>query len=177
MAEKVKKLYFTHDKKKTKEHYVDNARLVESIREYKSALKSGDEKAIMPAYIGIAFMKMAERIGKKPNYASYSYLDEMIDDAIENCIKGVKSFDPDRSPYAVSYFSITIMRAFHRRIDEEHKQNYVRHKNVGEFLGDDEIRSMIDVDSSNHIIDTFERKMENARKKNEVTSIEDSTVG
>jgi len=178
MTEKVKKLYFTHEKKKEREHYVDNARLVESIKTYKKMLDNGDKNAKMPEYIGVAFIKMAERIGKKPNYSSYSYLDEMMDDAIENCIKGISSFDPERSPYAVSYFSITIMRAFHRRIEQEHQQNYVKHKYVEKFMDDPEIKSLIDMESSNHIIESYERKLENARKKNVTeVEIENSTVG
>lgn len=113
-------------------HYVDNAKLYEAFVKHKEnvtkARKLGKPDPPLPDYIGMCFMLIAEKVGSKGSYSKYSYLDEMKDDAIENCIVAANNFDPEKGKNPFAYFTQVTMWAFHRRIDKEKKQTYIKYK-------------------------------------------------
>jgi len=119
--------------RKKKHHYVNNRTLFEKMKEYKEArivAKEADKPAPkIPRYIGECLLMICTKLATKPNFSGYTYRDEMVADAIENCIAAVDNFDPDRYANPFAYFTQIAWNAFIRRISKEKKQSYIKHKN------------------------------------------------
>ena len=113
-------------------HYVDNAKFLQEILAYqqlcRDAEESGEEKPIIPNYLGECILKIATKLSNSPNFINYSYKDDMILDGIENCIQYFDNFDPEKSKNPFAYFTQIVWYAFLRRIDKEKKQSYIRGK-------------------------------------------------
>jgi len=73
-------------------------------------------------------LMIATRLSNKPNFASYTFRDDMISDAIENCILYMHNFDPKKSQNPFAYFTQIIHYAFIRRIEREKKYSYTKYK-------------------------------------------------
>jgi DNA-directed RNA polymerase specialized sigma24 family protein len=87
------------------------------------------EKPRLNKYLGECFYLLCERLSYRPNFINYSFREEMVGDAIENCLSAVDNFDPNeqkQNPFG--YFSLIAWRAFVRRIQKEKKQTYIKHK-------------------------------------------------
>lgn len=113
-------------------HYVNNAQMLEAVKEYREKLmasKRDDTPAPrIPEYLGECVLKIATGLSRKPNFINYSYRDDMILDGIENCIACIHSFDPEKGSNPFSYFTQVIYFAFLRRIAKEKKQSYIKGK-------------------------------------------------
>ncbi len=113
-------------------HYVNNAQLLAAIIEHRKAIKFSkkhkDTPPLMSEYIGMCFLKIAEHLSRKPNFMSYTFREDMISDAVENCIQYADNFDPAKSKNPFAYFTQIIYFAFLRRISKEKKQLYVKYK-------------------------------------------------
>ena len=124
--------------KPKKAHYVDNKQLYAVMVEYKKAVndseQSGDMKPQIPNYVGRCLLQIANRLATKPNFANYTFKDDMISDGIENCLQYMYNFNPDKSKNPFAYFTQIIYYAFIRRIQKEKKQSLIKNKlisNVG----------------------------------------------
>ena len=106
-------------------HYVNNRDFYESIKAYKTKLTE-NENAKVPDYIGICIQQIATRLSTKPNFIGYSYRDEMISDAIENCMYALPKFNPERTNNPFAYFTQVAKNAFLRRISIEKKEQYTK---------------------------------------------------
>jgi DNA-directed RNA polymerase specialized sigma24 family protein len=161
-------------REKTKRHYVNNKDFYEAIVSYKAKLKENPNTRV-PDYIGQCILAICTKLSTKPNFIGYSFRDEMIADAIENCIGSVDGFDPEKSSNPFAYFTQIAWNAFIRRIQKEKKQQYIKHKNMQNSMvmwnnedhnyGDS--GGMIHVKDnqiSNDIIDSFEKKLTKSKK-------------
>ena len=118
--------------KKTKNvHYVNNAEFSLSVVNYvktvSEAKENNDVLPIVPDDIAISFLKIAENLSHKSNFIRYTYREEMVMDAVENCLKAVENYRIDAAtrsgkPNAFAYFTQIIWFAFLRRITKEKKQ-------------------------------------------------------
>ena len=83
-------------KKVAKAHYVDNAKFLEEMIEYKKMYhisKSNDEELpIISEYLGSVFLKIAQRLSFRPNFINYAFKNDMISDGIENCLHYIHNF-------------------------------------------------------------------------------------
>lgn len=95
-----------------------------------AAKAEGKELPRIPEYIGECFYKIATRLSTKYRFVNYTYRDEMISDAIENCVMVVNGFDPKKSNNPFAYFTQVIRNAFFRRIMKEKKQTYVKYRSM-----------------------------------------------
>lgn len=111
-------------------HYIDNkkflAELVLHKKEVKKALKESRPKPGVNNYIGQCFLDIALNLAKKPNFTNYTYKEEMVSDAIENCIMYATNFDPKKSQNPFAFFTQIIYYAFLRRIQKEKKQLFIK---------------------------------------------------
>jgi hypothetical protein len=118
-------------------HYIDNVKFLKEILEYKKTVrkaeKEGLDKPGVNNYIGQCFLDIAENLAKKPNFANYHFKDEMISDAVENCIMYTNNFNPKKSKNPFAFFTQIIFFAFLRRIQKEKKQLYIKMKQFEEF--------------------------------------------
>lgn len=117
-----------------KTNYVDNKLFLKEITTYRRAVrkakKEGTPKPRIPEYIGKCFMLIAENMSHKYNFLSYTFRDEMVNDAIENCVMYADNFNPAKSKNPFAYFSQIVYYAFLRRIQREKKQLYVKYKST-----------------------------------------------
>ena len=108
------------------DHYINNKEFLAEMIKWKKAIReaedSGDDRPPVSDYIGNCFLKIAERLSSKSNFANYPYKEEMIGDGIENCLMYAHNFNPRKSKNPFSYFTQIIYYAFLRRIEREKKQ-------------------------------------------------------
>ena len=117
---------------KAKSHYVDNKLFLTEMTQYRLAVakakKLEEKKPQIPTYVAKCFMMIAENLSHRPNFLSYTFRDEMIADAIENCVMYVDNFDPAKSQNPFAYFTQIVYYAFLRRIQKEKSQLYIKYK-------------------------------------------------
>jgi DNA-directed RNA polymerase specialized sigma24 family protein len=163
-----------------KNHYVDNKKFLEALREYRvmviEAEESGDPKPRIPEYVGQCFLLIAQRLSYRPNFMNYTYKDDMISDGIENCLTYIDNFNPDKSNNPFAYFTQIIYYAYIRRIQKEKRQTYIKYKATEKANIFGELASMdataegfedIQYVSNGHMESFIEDYEETKRKKNE----------
>lgn len=120
-----------------RQHYVDNEKLSMHLSEWRlkcnAAKEQGLKRPVMPDYVGEAIMKISRNVATRYNYNRYSYKDEMISDAVENCCAYLHNFDPfaitrSGKPNAFSYITRIVMNTFGNRIQHEQRQEYYKLK-------------------------------------------------
>jgi DNA-directed RNA polymerase specialized sigma subunit len=163
--------------KRVKKNYVNNADLLEALIQYqkdcKEAEDSGDEKPVVPDYIGKCIYQIATRLATKPNFSGYSYKDDMISDGIENCLQYMHNFDAEKSQNPFAYFTQIIWYAFLRRIQKEKKQMYIRFKSsqsmiaMGGTYDSNEMQLNLNTsaDYINKFIEDYEEKLNGNKEK------------
>ena len=121
---------------KLAKHYVNNKEFTAAVAEYVANIKQAKldevEKPRMSEYIGGCIYKIATRLSTRPNFINYTYRDEMICDAIENCIQYLGNFNTEKSNNAFAYVTQICYYAFLRRIQKEKKQVYIKQKSTME---------------------------------------------
>ena len=140
-------------KRKRSEHYVNNKEFLAALIKYREdkeiAAAKGLPKPPIPRYIGECFLKIANHLSFKPNFVNYMFKDDMICDGIENCVRYVHNFSPEKSKNPFAYFTQIIYYAFLRRIQHEKKQLEIKNK-ILEKTNFDEVFDANDLDSSNY---------------------------
>lgn len=118
-------------------HYVNNKEFSQAVVDYctevKQAKSQVNDVPIVPDYIAQCFLKIAEGLSHKSNFIRYTYREEMVMDAVENCLKAIENYDIDAAtrtgaPNAFAYFTQISWYAFLRRIAKEKKQQDVKLK-------------------------------------------------
>lgn len=118
-------------------HYVNNAdfstAVVEYVTEVRKAKANKEQLPIVPDYIATCFLKIAEGLSHKSNFIRYTYREEMVMDAVENCLKAIENYNLETAtrtgkPNAFAYFTQITWYAFLRRIAKEKKQQDIKLK-------------------------------------------------
>lgn len=127
--------------KEEKPHYVNNRLFSEAVVEYvKSARQAKEDQREVPVvtdYIARCFLDIAEGLSHKANFVRYTYREEMIMDAVENCLKAIDNYNIETAtrtgkPNAFAYFTQISWYAFLRRIQKEKKQQDIKLKYLSE---------------------------------------------
>ena len=122
---------------KARPHYVDNKKFGEAIVEYVNRVTAAKESEqtipIVPNYVADCFLKIAEGLSHKVNFIRYTYREEMVMDAVENCLRAINNYNPNATtrtgtPNAFAYFTQICYFAFLRRIEKEKKQQDIKFK-------------------------------------------------
>src|SRR6056300_236414 len=167
-------------KPKDRPHYVNNKEfslaVVKHCEKVQAAKKNNREIPIVPNYIAECFLKIAEGLSHKSNFVRYTYREEMVMDAVENCLRAVKNYDIDAAtrkgkPNAFGYFTQISWYAFLRRIQKEKKQQDVKLK----FLSESAIEEfMVDPDEDPQVakavqsfVDNLRRRIDDVKEKDE----------
>lgn len=117
-------------KSKKKNFYVDNKKFYEAMCIFHKARKA-DPKFPVTEYIGGCILLICQKLSFSPNFINYSFREEMVSDAIENCLLYIHNFKPvltkedqneknrikKSNPF--SYFTQYAFNAFLRRIEKE----------------------------------------------------------
>ena len=129
-------------------HYVNNKEFSQAVVEYcttvSEAKKNKEPLPIVTDYIAECFLKIAEGLSHKSNFIRYTYREEMVMDAVENCLKAIENYNVEAAtrtgnPNAFAYFTQISWYAFLRRIAKEKKQQdikikYMTQSGVEEFI-------------------------------------------
>ena len=140
-------------KRKRSEHYVNNKEFLAALIRYQEDIEIAKirdlPKPVIPRYIGECFLKIANHLSYKPNFVNYMFKDDMICDGIENCVRYIHNFNPEKSKNPFAYFTQIIYYAFLRRISQEKKQLEIKNK-ILEKSNFDEVFDSNDLDSANY---------------------------
>ena len=129
-------------------NYVDNKRLLDDLTAYRERRATNPDE-VLPEYVGYCILEIAKRFASRPNFYNYTYRDEMIGDAIENCIQYMHNFDPEKSQNPFGYITQICYYAFIARITREKKQSYIKSKLISEMPFDSYASDFEDEESKN----------------------------
>ena len=151
-------------RKKQNAHYVNNADFSQAVVDYVTeANKARNDKVEVPKvpdYVAQCFLRIAEGLSHKSNFSRYTYREEMVMDAVENCLKAINNYNLEAAtrtgkPYAFAYFTQISWFAFLRRIAKEKKQQDVKLR----YLEKSGIENFVDLDladeAAGNVIETF----------------------
>ena len=122
-------------KPKEKPHYVNNREFSYSVVEYVKSVQDaeaiGKSAPIVSDYTATCFLKIGEGLSHKANFIRYTYREEMVMDAVENCLKAIMNYNIEAAtrtgnPNAFAYFTQICYFAFLRRIAKEKKQQDIK---------------------------------------------------
>lgn len=165
-------------RKKDSIHYVNNADFSQAVVDYvKVVNKAREDKVslpVVPNYIAQSFLRIAEGLSYKSNFIRYTYREEMVMDAVENCLKAIYNYDIETAtrtgkPNAFAYFTQISWFAFLRRIAKEKKQQDVKLKYLTESGMENFLMNELDVGGVSeqvaaHFIDTLQSRIEKVKE-------------
>ena len=130
--------------KRKKDNYINNKDFSAAVCDYVEAYNAhdGSDKPIVPNYVALGFQQIAEGLSRKPNFIGYSYRDEMVMDAIENCLRAIRNYNIEAAtrtgkPNAFAYFTQICYYAFLRRIAKEKRQKEIKDELIDNGYGSD----------------------------------------
>ena len=164
-------------KPQDKPHYVNNKEFSLAVVDYcekvdKAKKQKSKKTPIVPDYIAECFLKIAEGLSHKSNFIRYTYREEMVMDAVENCLKAIKNYDIETAtrtgtPNAFAYFTQIAWYAFLRRIDKEKKQQDIKLKYMAnidyEDLVDNENSTEQSDEAGQFLVDTLRQKIDDIK--------------
>lgn len=164
-------------------HYVNNKEfsqaVVDYVRKLNEAKQSKQKLPIVPDYIASCFLKIAEGLSHKSNFIRYTYREEMVMDAVENCLKAIDNYNVDTAtrtgnPNAFAYFTQISWYAFLRRIAKEKKQQDIKLK----YMTSSGIEEYIKIDATdnsvavmNQFVDTLRDRIDKVKEKDQAFKV------
>ncbi len=116
--------------KKEKKYYVSNKELYASYVKWyadiDAALVAGKPEPEIPPPIVDAITKICNKLSYSPQFINYSFREDMVSEAIYDCIRFVKKFNAEKYYNPFAYITTTAWRAFLRVIDSEKDQSYTK---------------------------------------------------
>ena len=157
----------TTPKKRQRNNFIDNKEFYAAIVEYRKKVDAAKEKGLtkkdegwprIPRYIGKCFLDIAEHLSMRPNFSNYMYRQDMVSDAVENCVIYAHNFDPEKSKNPFSYFTQVCWYAFIRRIGKEKRQIEICDKIISksgfeEFFVGDQLGESSDFNSIKDVVE------------------------
>tara|TARA_B110000977_G_scaffold195832_1_gene275026 strand:+ start:788 stop:1378 length:591 start_codon:yes stop_codon:yes gene_type:complete len=137
-------------KPREKPHYVNNAEFSQAVVDYvKTVMVAKEQEVKLPIvtdYLAGCFLRISEGLSHKSNFIRYTYREEMVMDAVENCLKAIENYNIEAAtrtgkPNAFAYFTQISWYAFLRRIAKEKKQQDIKFK----YLSQSGIEAFMDV--------------------------------
>ena len=167
-------------KPKDKPHYVNNAQFSQAVVDYvttvNEARDAGKDLPKVPDYIASCFLKICEGLSHKANFVRYTYREEMVMDAVENCLKAIENYNLEAAtrtgkPNAFAYFTQISWYAFLRRIEKEKKQQdikmkYISQSGIENFL-DNELGDEQSAAVAQAFVDTLKGRIEDVHRKDD----------
>ncbi len=130
---------------KNKEYYVSNKELYQAYLDWYKALETNPDLPI-PRYIAECMTKICTRVSYKMNFINYPFREDMISNALIDCVKYAKKFNPERSNNPFAWITQIATNAFIRVITTEKTHLYTVAKLVSESSIDDLIGHFEDED-------------------------------
>ena len=111
-------------------NYCDNKKLYEQLVPFHKEWYENHEKGLpppkIPDYVAESIFLIANHLSYRPNFLGYTYREDMICDAIENCLSYIHYFNPEKSQNPFAYITQICWYAFLRRIKLEKRQQVLK---------------------------------------------------
>lgn len=163
--------------KTKKPHYINNKDFSLAVVEYVTKCNEAklQEKPVptVTNYIAECFLKISEGLSRRPNFVRYTYREEMVMDAVENCLRAINNYKIETAtrtgkPNAFSYFTQICFFAFIRRITKEKKQQEIKFRYI-EKMGIEDFAAMGMDDNGAaqtlEYVDTLRQRIDQIRTK------------
>tara|TARA_B100001063_G_scaffold207269_1_gene203070 strand:+ start:5905 stop:6483 length:579 start_codon:yes stop_codon:yes gene_type:complete len=162
-------------KPKEKPHYVNNKDFSQAVMDYAVECRDCKEKEIqvpkVTDYIARCFIKIAEGLSHRPNFVRYTYREEMVMDAVENCLRAIGNYNIETAtrtgkPNAFSYFTQICYFAFIRRITKEKRQQDIKFKFIEKMGIEDFVAMGMDeagAEQTAAYVDTLKQRISQVR--------------
>ena len=150
-------------------HYVNNQEFSQAVVSYvgtvREAKDAGKPVPVVTDYVATCFLRIAENLSHKSNFIRYTYREEMVMDAVENCLKAIENYDINAStrtgkPNAFAYFTQIIWYAFLRRISKEKKQQDIKFKYMSQSGVEAFLLDESETGVAAHFVDTLKDRIE-----------------
>jgi hypothetical protein len=99
--------------------YVTNAELLLEIQCMKDVGKMSER-------LGFMIKLIAENLAHKPNFSGYTYIDDMIGEAILTTVKYIKNFNPVKSSNPFAYITQICYNNYIAYINKQHRNSYIK---------------------------------------------------
>ena len=164
-------------KPREKPHYVNNKEFSQSVVDYVTSVNEArqnmKEEPRITEYIGSCFLKIAEGLSHKPNFVGYTYREEMVMDAVENCLRAIGNYNIEAAtrtgkPNAFSYFTQICYFAFIRRITKEKKQQDIKFRFIEKMGIEDFVQMGMDNEGAEQTmayVDTLRSRISQVKAK------------
>ena len=143
----------------------------------REAKENGTPLPVVTDYIASCFLRIAEGLSHKSNFIRYTYREEMVMDAVENCLKAIENYNIEAAtrtgkPNAFAYFTQISWYAFLRRIAKEKKQQDIKFK----YLSQSGIEEFMTVEGDNaqaglvqqHFVDVLKGRIDRVKTQDTV---------
>ena len=153
--------------RRKKNNFIDNKEFFAAMVVYKNKIDAAKELGLsrgddgyppITRYIGKCFLDIAEHLSMRPNFSNYIYRQDMVMDAVENCVVYCHRFDPEKSQNPFAYFTQVCWYAFIRRIGKEKRQIEICDKIISksgfeEFFTGDAMGTSSDFNAIKDVVD------------------------
>ena len=159
-------------------HYVNNKEFSQAVVDYcltiEEAKANKTQLPIVTDYIASCFLRISEGLSHKSNFIRYTYREEMVMDAVENCLRAIEDYNIEAAtrtglPNAFAYFTQISWYAFLRRIAKEKKQQEIKLKYLSQSgLEDYVVSGNLDAGSQQAVqafIDTLKDRIDKVKEK------------
>jgi hypothetical protein len=147
-----------------KAHFVNNELFMEKLVERQAINKEREEQGLEPVvisrYLSECMYKIADALSKRHNFIGYSFREDMVADAVLDCVRYIDKWTRDKGDNPFAYFNQISFYAFLRYIQKEKDQSYVKYKvvsNLGTILQDIGVEAHDhDEDYKNHVTELLQ---------------------
>lgn len=152
-------------------HYVNNKDFSNAVVEYciscREAEEANEPTPVVTDYIATCFLKISEGLSHKSNFVRYTYREEMVMDAVENCLKAIRNYNVENAtrsgkPNAFGYFTQIAWFAFIRRIQKEKKVQDAKLRYIAESALDE---FMVSADEDPEVAKVVQSFVDNLRRR------------
>lgn len=116
-------------KKRKRVAYVSNKELLVELAKMKETGKISNE-------LGTMIIKIATRYATKPNYSGYTYIHEMVADAIFTVILYIHNFNPEKSQNPFAYITQIVDNSFKGFLNREKRISKTKKEMIESHLMD-----------------------------------------
>ena len=160
---------------KKKAHYINNKEfswaVVEYVKTANDAKEAGTKIPVVTDYVAQCFLKISEGLSHRPNFVRYTYREEMVMDAVENCLRAINNYNIETAtrtgkPNAFSYFTQICYFAFIRRIAKEKKQQDIKFRFIEKMGIEDFVAMGMDGEGASQTaqyVDTLRHRISRVR--------------
>lgn len=152
--------------------YVSGPQMHQAIVDWYTSDPDGSKNSEPPKLLVDAVIQICDRLATRNNFSGYTYLDEMVAEGKLSCITALikRKYNPEKSDNPFAYFSMIAWNAFIQVIKNEHKETYIKHKELenhvinSALLGENIELEVDDSGRLDKLIEKFEGKDDESKE-------------